>query len=114
MILVIGAIASGKLEYVRSLGYVDADIADAVLDEHPVINNLQDVVFPDPAGSAALYDSLVQKSVVICNEVGSGVIPTDRALRDAREATGRLCNRLAQAAQLVVRLVSGIPTVIKG
>ncbi len=114
MILVIGAIASGKIEYVRSLGYSDSDIANAILDERPVVNNLQDMVFSDPSGSALLYEALVQKRVVICNEVGSGVIPLDRADRDAREATGRLCNRLAQAAERVVRLVCGIPVVIKG
>lgn len=113
MILVIGAIASGKMAYVRSLGYSDSDIANAVLDERPVLNNLQDIVFSDPTGSAALYEALVQKSVVICNEVGSGIIPVERADRDAREATGRLCNRLAQAAERVVRLVCGIPVVIK-
>lgn len=114
MILVIGAIASGKVNYVKSLGYSDHDIADAVLDERPVLNNLQDMVFADPAGSTGLYDTLVQKSVVICNEVGSGIIPLERADREAREATGRLCIRLAQAAEKVIRLVCGIPTVIKG
>jgi adenosylcobinamide kinase/adenosylcobinamide-phosphate guanylyltransferase len=114
MILVIGAIASGKIEYVRSLGYSDCDIANAVLDERPVLNNLQDMVFSDPTGSDALYEALVQKNVVICNEVGSGIIPAERAEREAREATGRLCNRLAQAAERVVRLVCGIPVVIKG
>ena len=113
MILVIGALASGKLEYVKSLGYSDSDIADGVLDERPVLNNLQDMVFSDPAGSDKLYDALLKKEVVICNEVGSGIIPFQRTDREAREATGRLCNRLAQAAERVVRLVCGIPIVIK-
>lgn len=113
MILVIGAIASGKIGYVKSLGYSDSDIANGVLDECPVLNNLQDIVFTNPAGSGDLYEALVQKKIVICNEVGSGVIPLERAERDAREATGRLCNRLAQVAERVVRLVCGIPVVIK-
>ena len=34
-----------KVEYVKSLGYSDSDIADGVLDERPVLNNLQDMVF---------------------------------------------------------------------
>lgn len=113
MILVIGAAASGKTKYVKSLGFTDSDIANAVMDERPVLNNLQDMVFSDPDGSANLYDELLKKSVVICNEVGSGIIPVERTERDAREATGRLCNRLAQAAERVVRLVCGIPIVIK-
>jgi len=114
MILVVGAIASGKKEYVKSLGYSDSDIADAVLDGRPVLYNLQDMVFFDPEGSGNLYDALLKKEVVICSEVGSGIIPVDDTERKAREATGRLCNRLAQAAERVVRLVFGIPVVIKG
>ncbi len=114
MILVIGAMASGKRAYVRSLGYADADIADGVLDNRPVLDNLQKLVFADPAGSAALYDVLLQKEVVVCNEVGSGIIPMEAGARMAREATGRLCNRLAASAETVVRLVCGLPSVIKG
>ena len=48
MILIIGALASGKLDYARSLGFSDDEIADAALDERPVLNNLQDLVFADP------------------------------------------------------------------
>ncbi len=114
MILIIGALASGKLDYARSLGFSDDEIADAVLDERPVLNNLQDLVFADPAGSDALYPALLEKQVVICNEVGSGVIPISYQERAGREATGRLCIRLAQEARQVVRLVCGLPSVIKG
>jgi adenosyl cobinamide kinase/adenosyl cobinamide phosphate guanylyltransferase len=114
MILIIGAMASGKLDYAKSLGYTAEDVADAVLDDRPVLNNLQDMVFADPAGSDALYLPLLQKKVVICNEVGSGVIPITYEERAGREATGRLCIRLAQEASQVVRLVCGIPSVIKG
>ena len=46
--------------------------------------------------------------------VGSGVIPIDYETRLGREAVGRLCVRLAQRAECVVRMVCGIPTVIKG
>ena len=57
---------------------------------------------------------LLQKEAVACCEVGSGVIPIQYGQRRAREATGRLCVLLAARAEKVVRLVSGIPTVIKG
>ena len=52
--------------------------------------------------------------MVVCDEVGSGVIPLEKARRLGREATGRLCCQLAKEATRVVRLVAGIPTVIKG
>ena len=113
VILVIGASASGKRTYVKSLGYVDADMADAVLDERPVLFNLQDMISAAPDSGDALLPRLIEKQVVICNEVGSGVIPAESDERQARVKTGRLCILLAQNAQKVVRLVSGIPTVIK-
>ena len=113
MILVIGGRASGKREYVKGLGYSDADMADAVLDGRPVIFNVQDMAMRDPQGCGALIDELCKKEVVITCEVGSGVIPLERSERDGREAAGRLAVLLAQRAEKVVRLVSGIAAVIK-
>ena len=52
--------------------------------------------------------------VVIANEVGCGVIPADPQLNIWREAAGRLSVQLAKRADTVVRVVCGIPTVIKG
>jgi adenosyl cobinamide kinase/adenosyl cobinamide phosphate guanylyltransferase len=114
LILVIGGEGSGKRTYVRSLGYANADMADAVLDERPVVINLQELVRSRPDQAVALLPELCKKDVVICNEVGSGVIPVDQQERTAREQTGRLCILLAQKAERVVRLVCGVPLVIKG
>ena len=114
MLLIVGGEGSGKKTFAQSLGYTDKDIADAVLDERPVLYHLEQMVFADPQCTDALLTALADKEVVICNEVGSGVIPADRAERVGREATGRLCVLLAQRANCVVRMVSGIPTVIKG
>lgn len=113
MILVIGGKASGKLDYVRSLGYEDKAIADAVLDGRPVLYNLQDLVFADPKASPQLFEALLEKEVVVCQELGSGIIPAQAGDREAREATGRLCNRLAAQADQVVRLVCGLPLILK-
>jgi adenosyl cobinamide kinase/adenosyl cobinamide phosphate guanylyltransferase len=114
VILVIGGLASGKREYVKGeYGFSDTDMADGRLDHCPVLYNLQSLVFGSPDAVEALLPALLEKKVVICNEVGSGVVPIDKAERAAREATGRLCVALAERAEKVVRLVSGIPTVIK-
>ena len=64
--------------------------------------------------SGELLEPLCEKRAVLCCEVGSGVIPIDYETRLGREAVGRLCVRLAQRAECVVRMVCGIPTVIKG
>ncbi len=114
MLLIVGGEGSGKRTFAKSLGYTDDDIADAVLNEQPVLYHLEQMVFAAPECTDGLLASLMDKEVVICNEVGSGVIPADRAERIGREATGRLCVLLAQKAACVVRMVSGIPTVIKG
>lgn len=70
--------------------------------------------FADHTRTQELYDALADKEVVICNEVGSGVIPVERNVRLGREAAGRLCVLLAKDAEAVVRMVCGIPTIIKG
>ncbi|MGX8703829.1 MAG: bifunctional adenosylcobinamide kinase/adenosylcobinamide-phosphate guanylyltransferase [bacterium] len=114
MILIIGARSSGKREYVKGLGYTDGDIADAVIDERPVVMNLQDIVAQEPSRALDFLPELLKKDAVVCCEVGSGVIPLERSDRDMREATGRLCVALAEKADRVVRLVAGIPVVIKG
>ena len=114
MVLIVGGAGSGKRTFARSLGYTDADMADGLLDEKRVICGLEHMVFANPEGAEQLLPELEKKEVVICCEVGSGVIPYDKAERAGREATGRLCVLLAQKASCVVRMVSGIPTVIKG
>ena len=114
MILVIGGAASGKHTYLTSLGYGPEDIADGVLDDKKVLYGLEKLVFADPDGAEALLPILLQKEAVACCEVGSGVIPLHYEQRQAREATGRLCVQLAAHAEKVVRMVAGIPTIIKG
>ena len=114
MIFVIGGLASGKREFVKNTyGYGDGDMADAVLDDKPVIYNLQNLVAAHPDDLDMLLPVLLSKEVVICNEVGSGVVPIDKAERMTREATGRLCVLLAEKAEKVIRVFCGIPTIIK-
>ena len=114
MILILGGAASGKRTYLASLGYKPEEIADGVLDDKKVLYGLEELVFADPDGAEALLPALLQKEAVACCEVGSGVIPLHYEQRRAREATGRLCVLLAARAEKVVRLVAGIPMVIKG
>ena len=114
MILVLGGVGAGKKEYVRSLGYADADFTSDPNDRKPVFAGLDAYIRENPADPEELLRALVKKDVVICAEVGSGVIPLERAERVYRETVGRLCVRLAQEASAVVRVVAGISVVIKG
>ena len=113
MILVVGGAASGKYEYIRSLGYSPEQISEDVSSPAPVMYALEKVVERDVEAADTLFEALLQKEVVSCCEVGSGVIPLEKGDRAFREACGRLCVRLAREAEKVVRLVSGIPVVIK-
>lgn len=115
LILIVGGVASGKREYVKvQYNYTDADMADGELNEKPVIYNLQELVADNPSTAHDMLPKLLQKDVVICCEVGSGIIPAERHERDAREATGRLCILLAKHAEKVIRLTCGIPIILKG
>lgn len=115
MILVIGGAGSGKHAFVKSLGYEEKDMADGIMDERPVLLHLERMVFAQPEqASERLLAPLLRKKAVVCDEVGRGIIPVDRQERLGREETGRLCIKLAQEAEAVVRLVCGIPVYIKG
>ena len=143
MILVTGSEASGKKTYVKSLGFTDEEMSYDPYSDAPVILNVERAVFlalkkeeeaacadakalKDSADekvertekakineAALLFGQLKNKKVVTINEVGSGVIPAERAERLGREATGRLSVLLAKEAEQVVRMVCGIPVVLK-
>ena len=114
MILIVGSAGSGKRSFVQSLGYTDTQIADAACNAGPVVAHLEQLVFANPDCADVLLPQLLQKDAVLCREVGSGVMPVDEAERLGREATGRLCILLAQQADCVIRMVCGIPTILKG
>lgn len=114
MILIVGGEGSGKLAFAKSLGYSEEQTADAVLNEKPVIYHLERLVAKAPENAEELLGGLLEKEVVICSEVGSGVIPATREETLCRKATGKLCILLAKEAKTVVRMVCGIPTAIKG
>lgn len=142
MILVTGSEASGKKTYVRGLGYTEDDMSYDPYSDAPVILNVERAVFEalraeeekeEACGkdtvsadkkveltekakineAARLFEQLKNKKVVTINEVGSGVIPADRAGRLGREASGRLSVLLAKEAEQVIRMVCGIPVVLK-
>ena len=62
----------------------------------------------------ALADELSKKRVVISSEIGGGVISTDPGENHYRQNAGRLAQLLAARAETVVRVLCGIPQVLKG
>lgn len=110
-LLITGAAGSGKRSYIRSLGWKEKDMADAVLDERRVVYHAENM-----AGRMEhqyLVRELLKKDAVIINEVGCGIIPADANERVHRLEAGKLAIQLAAQAGHVIRLISGIPVVIK-
>ena len=115
MVIVVGGYASGKRTYVKSLGYEDVDMSDGVLDERPVLLNLQDLIAAASGDvqPEALAQSVADKEVVTCCEVGNGIVPLNPGERAWREQVGRTLNILSERADSVVRMVCGIPVTLK-
>ncbi len=138
MVLVVGGSFQGKLEYVKyklakqGILLSKEDILDgnchAVSKKIKVLNGLHRMVFccikEDALSDVECITEKCQKRmdeflelcpnlVVICDEVGYGVVPLDKQDRCYREAVGRLLCYLAQRAEQMERIVGGLPIIIK-
>ena len=68
----------------------------------------------DPLAALEAYLRRRPDAVILCDEVGCGVVPMDRTDREWRERVGRTCCYLAERAERVIRVYCGIPMVLKG
>ena len=117
MILVFGGVASGKRAYVESLGFHVDDFSQALETEAPVLCDAQEAVRGEMSNDdvMALADAMAsRKRVVMLTDVGSGIVPIDAGERAWRDRVGLLSRELARRADAVVRMVCGIPTVLRG
>lgn len=112
-ILVIGPENSGKREFVKSLGYTETDMSTDIYDTCPVLLDLHRVVMSWSGSPETLMPLLFRKKVIVCSEVGSGIIPVSPDLTRARVQTGKLCSEAAQQAASVIRILCGIPIKLK-
>lgn len=109
MRLIIGGRHQGKLNYVLSLGYTMEDVATSLPTDKPILYGLQALTRENPN----LSISDIPDCIVICDELGCGVVPLDAEDRAWRERTGRLCCQLAQKAAQVERIFCGLPMRLK-
>lgn len=108
MIFVTGPLFSGKRECIRNALHLSPEdfAARAVWDVERLAAGAPDL--------EALAEKLSAREIVIASELGGGVVPIDPEERAAREAAGRLACLLARRADTVVRVVCGLPQVLKG
>ena len=127
MKLILGGAYQGKTAYaLASTGFSEDMVGDGdvlPLDlpcEKPVLNRLhlliKRLLEAGLEPKAWLEQTLEQNDqlVIICNEVGCGVVPISGEERCWREEVGRLCCWLAGQSSVVERVYAGIVERLKG
>ena len=67
----------------------------------------------DPEAMIANFYKEYPDCILICDEIGNGIVPMEAEERTYRECTGRILEGLAAQADEVVRVVCGIGQKIK-
>ncbi|MFI3325633.1 MAG: bifunctional adenosylcobinamide kinase/adenosylcobinamide-phosphate guanylyltransferase [Clostridia bacterium] len=105
MIFITGGKSQGKTEFAKSfkLNLTDnlEDLIKNWLEENKNIEEKINELFID------------EKSVIVCLEVGCGIVPLDKQERIYREVVGRTACLVAKKADEVYRLNCGIAQKIK-
>ena len=112
MKLVIGGYSQGKLAYVKQ--NMCPETGDPVIlnDLHLLV---RDCLSEGRCPEEEITDFLKEHPdcIVICDEIGNGIVPPDAFEREYRERTGRILMELAKQAEEVVRVICGIGQKIK-
>ncbi len=127
MKLVIGGTAQGKLEYVLLKHDVQKNMVwDGVLPNDRelngnivIINHLHQWIKNCMVSGGCPEDEIMsfldcnEDCIIICDEIGNGIVPIDPFEREYRERTGRILVQLAMRAEEVERIICGIGQKIK-
>ena len=127
MKLVIGGTAQGKLEYVLLKHDVQKNMVwDGVLPNDRelngnivIINHLHQWIKNCMVSGGCPEDEIMsfldcnEDCIIICDELGNGIVPIDPFEREYRERTGRILVQLAMRAEEVERIICGIGQKIK-
>ena len=119
MKFITGGVYQGKLEYAKKL-YPSAEWTDgagcslqeilscgAVDHFHLFVRRwLQEGKTPQELIRAILDKN--RDLIIVCDEIGCGLVPTDAFEREYRESVGRICTQLVEYADEVYRVTCGI------
>ena len=115
MKLIVGGLGQGMLAWaLKEYGLTEADVARTAAEAaaRPVLEGLEELLRDPDFGLEPVLEANPDL-ILICRELGCGVVPLDKTQRDWRERVGRVCCDLAQKADTVVRVFCGIGQVIK-
>ena len=120
MRLITGGFSQGKVRYAqKKYDISDSEIVDAAvasrqkMEEAELVYNLQEFIRENHNGCVCELPAFREDAVIICDEVGCGVIPLSSEEREFREAVGRICCQLAEQAESVELVRCGIARRIK-
>lgn len=133
MRLIIGGCAQGKLDYAleyyggQAYRVWDGEVPQKsdipqnsdITEETVVVNHLHRWVRErmeaggDPQREIRSLLDRYPDCVIICDEIGNGIVPVEAFERAYREQTGRISRMLAKEAEEVVRVICGIGQRIK-
>ena len=124
MILIIGGAYQGKLDYAKAaFSLAPEDIFTCTGTEidfsKPCVNALEEFCYAciqremDPIAYVQEHREDWQNSILICNDLSSGVVPVDPVERRWRHSTGQLCQYLAGQANQVSRIFCGLEQRLK-
>lgn len=122
---VIGGTAQGKLKYVLDKNNLTKE--DVCNGEECDYNNINKRVLynfhllcrrllKDNINILSFVEALLEKNndiIIISDEIGCGIVPLDKEERIWREETGRACTNIAKKAAIVIRVMAGVPVIIK-
>lgn len=97
---------------------LDIDISESLCG-YKVINHFHEFIrkFADRPDDLYLFaENLIKEIkdiIIICDQVGGGVVPVDKDERQWRELVGRIMCRLVEDAGHVERIVCGLRQVLK-
>ena len=115
MKVVIGGAFSGKTEFVKTKwGYCDAEISDR--PGKKVLNHFHLFVkemLRQGKDASEIKAALQNTEVLICDEIGCGIVPAESEERIYRETVGRLMCDICASAEKVVRIYCGLAEELK-
>lgn len=114
MIFIVGGAYQGKDRYARE-HFPEYEIINnyhlKVWDE--INNGLDSIKLTEEYLDGLVLEGGLDRLVIISNELGYGLVPVDKLEREYREQNGRVNCYLAERADEVYRVISGIGTRIK-